>query len=183
VCACVCPAPEPAPDPRILPHPAPAARDAGAASDDDSDIVTRRATVLYDFEPQEEDEVGVTKGQAVEVVYEVGGWLQVRRGLGLRVALGSGRACRCLQDPPLATASAAPSPPAPNPLPRHPLVPPPQVITPSGARGLVPKTYVAIHDDDDDDRGDDARSASRCGARAGRGRGAQTRAGTRARLG
>lgn len=39
--------------------------------------MTQRATVIYDFEPQEEDEVAVTKGQQVEVVYEVGGWLQV----------------------------------------------------------------------------------------------------------
>ncbi|KAI8462946.1 MAG: hypothetical protein J3K34DRAFT_527396 [Monoraphidium minutum] len=87
---------------------------AGGASDDDSDIVTRRATVLYDFEPQEEDEVGVAKGAQVDVVYEVGGWLQV--------------------------------------------------ITPSGARGLVPRTYVSIHEDDDDGGGRgggyDARSMS-----------------------
>ncbi|GBF93132.1 hypothetical protein Rsub_05861 [Raphidocelis subcapitata] len=84
-------------------------RGAGAASDDDSDIVTRRATVLYDFDPQEEDEVAVAKGQHVEVVYEVGGWIQV--------------------------------------------------ITPSGTRGLVPRTYVNIHDEDEA-RTDDARSVS-----------------------
>ncbi|KIY92965.1 hypothetical protein MNEG_14998 [Monoraphidium neglectum] len=85
-------------------------RGAGAGSDDDSDIVTLRGTVLYDFEAQEEDEVAVAKGEAVEVVYEVGGWLQV--------------------------------------------------ITPSGARGLVPKTYVTIHEEEEEARADDTRSIS-----------------------
>lgn len=50
---------------------------AGVGSDDDSDIVVRRGVVLYDFSPEEEDEVAVTKGEALDVAYEVGGWLQV----------------------------------------------------------------------------------------------------------
>lgn len=50
-------------------------------SDDDSDVLLRRATVLHDFTPEEEDEVAVSKGETVEVEYEVGGWIQVRKGL------------------------------------------------------------------------------------------------------
>jgi hypothetical protein len=50
---------------------------AGAASDDDSDIVTRRGVVLYDFNAEEEDEVAIVKGESLDVAYEVGGWLQV----------------------------------------------------------------------------------------------------------
>lgn len=46
-------------------------------SDDDSDLLLRRGTVLYDFNPEEEDEVAVSKGETVEVEYEVGGWVQV----------------------------------------------------------------------------------------------------------
>jgi hypothetical protein len=34
--------------------------------------------VLYDFNSEEEDEVSVSKGETVEVEYEVGGWVQVR---------------------------------------------------------------------------------------------------------
>jgi hypothetical protein len=34
--------------------------------------------VLYDFNAEEEDEVAIVKGEALEVAYEVGGWLQVR---------------------------------------------------------------------------------------------------------
>jgi len=48
-------------------------------SDGDSDLLLRRGTVLYDFNPEEEDEVSVSKGETVEVEYEVGGWVQVRR--------------------------------------------------------------------------------------------------------
>jgi hypothetical protein len=51
---------------------------AGAASDDDSDIVTRRGVVLYDFAAEEADEVAIAKGESLDVAYEVGGWLQVR---------------------------------------------------------------------------------------------------------
>jgi hypothetical protein len=47
-------------------------------SDDDSDVLLRRGTVLYDFSPEEEDEVSVSRGEAVEIEYEVGGWIQVR---------------------------------------------------------------------------------------------------------
>jgi hypothetical protein len=50
---------------------------AGAHSDDDSDIVLRRGVVLFDFTPEEEDEVAVYKGESLDVDYEVGGWLQV----------------------------------------------------------------------------------------------------------
>jgi hypothetical protein len=46
-------------------------------SDDDSYVLLRRGTVLYNFSPEEEDEVGVMKGEAVEAAYEVGDWLQV----------------------------------------------------------------------------------------------------------
>lgn len=46
-------------------------------SDDDSDVLLRRGTVLYDFAPEEEDEVAVSTGEAVEIEYEVGGWIQV----------------------------------------------------------------------------------------------------------
>lgn len=46
-------------------------------SDDDSDVLLRRGTVLYDFAPEEEDEVAVIRGEAVEIEYEVGGWIQV----------------------------------------------------------------------------------------------------------
>lgn len=49
----------------------------GAASDDDSDIVLHRGVALYDFSPEEEDEVAISKGETVDVEYEVGGWLQV----------------------------------------------------------------------------------------------------------
>lgn len=45
---------------------------------DDSDVLLRRGTVLYDFNSEEEDEVSVSKGETVEVEYEVGGWVQVR---------------------------------------------------------------------------------------------------------
>lgn len=38
--------------------------------------------------------------------------------------------------------------------------PPPQVITPGGGRGLVPKTYVTIHEEDEE-RHEDTRSISR----------------------
>lgn len=51
----------------------------GAGSDDDSDIVLHRGVALYDFSPEEEDEVAINKGETVDVEYEVGGWLQVRQ--------------------------------------------------------------------------------------------------------
>jgi len=70
----------------------PQGRGPGAGSDDDSDIVTQRASVIYDFDPQEEDEVAVAKGQQVEVVYEVGGWLQVGGAPGL---WWGGCGCEC----------------------------------------------------------------------------------------
>ncbi|WIA41108.1 hypothetical protein OEZ86_004737 [Tetradesmus obliquus] len=74
---------------------------AGPASDDDSDIVTRRGLVLYDFAAEEEDEVAVVRGESLEVAYEVGGWLQV--------------------------------------------------IKRDGSRGLVPKSYVQVAEDEEDD--------------------------------
>lgn len=37
----------------------------------------QQGTVLYDFSPEEADEVAVTKGDQVEVEYEMGGWLHV----------------------------------------------------------------------------------------------------------
>eukprot|EP00878_Enallax_costatus_P001838 GHUV01001996.1.p1 GENE.GHUV01001996.1~~GHUV01001996.1.p1 ORF type:complete len:1153 (+),score=396.09 GHUV01001996.1:337-3795(+) len=52
-------------------------REQGAASDDESDILLHRGVAMYDFSPEEEDEVGVSKGETVDVEYEVGGWLQV----------------------------------------------------------------------------------------------------------
>lgn len=54
-------------------------------SDNASDLILRRGTVLYDFTPEEEDEVEVTKGESVELEYEVGGWAQVRRPTALWV--------------------------------------------------------------------------------------------------
>lgn len=33
--------------------------------------------MLFDFKPEEEDEVAVYKGESLDVDYEVGGWLQV----------------------------------------------------------------------------------------------------------
>eukprot|EP00879_Flechtneria_rotunda_P022502 GHRR01023753.1.p1 GENE.GHRR01023753.1~~GHRR01023753.1.p1 ORF type:complete len:1357 (+),score=559.90 GHRR01023753.1:692-4762(+) len=75
--------------------------DTGVGSDDESDIVLRRGVVLYDFTPEEEDEVQVRKGEAVDVDYEVGGWLQI--------------------------------------------------IKHDGSRGLVPKSYVNVAEDDEDD--------------------------------
>ena len=52
---------------------------AGGGSDDDSVVHRQQGTVLYDFTPEEEDEVAVMKGDKVDIEYEVGGWLQVRR--------------------------------------------------------------------------------------------------------
>eukprot|EP00775_Hariotina_reticulata_P009315 gene9315-9480_t len=75
-------------------------RPTGAHSDDDSDIVLRRGVVLFDFKPEEEDEVAVYKGESLDVDYEVGGWLQV--------------------------------------------------IKRDGSRGLVPKSYVQVAEDDED---------------------------------
>jgi hypothetical protein len=57
-------------------------------SDDDSDVLLRRGTVLYDFNPEEEDEVAVSKGEAVDIEYEVGGWIQVGKGARGRVRPG-----------------------------------------------------------------------------------------------
>lgn len=53
----------------------------GGDDDDHNHMLLRRGTVLYHFTPEEEDEVGVNKGEAVEVEYEVGGWIQVRVGV------------------------------------------------------------------------------------------------------
>lgn len=61
-------------------------------SDDDSDVLLRRGMVLYDFSPEEEDEVAVSKGEAVEIEYEVGGWIQVGRPSLGRVGVGWGTA-------------------------------------------------------------------------------------------
>jgi hypothetical protein len=41
----------------------------------------QQGTVLYDFTPEEEDEVTVMKGDKVEIEYEVAGWLQVSPGM------------------------------------------------------------------------------------------------------
>jgi hypothetical protein len=46
-------------------------------SEDGSDVLLRRGLVLYDFHPEEEDEAAVSKGETVEIEYEVGGWVQV----------------------------------------------------------------------------------------------------------
>ncbi|KAF6252279.1 hypothetical protein COO60DRAFT_1704362 [Scenedesmus sp. NREL 46B-D3] len=57
---------------------------ADAASDDDSDIVMQRGVALYDFNAEEDDEVAIAKGEALDVAYEVGGWLQVIKSDGSR---------------------------------------------------------------------------------------------------
>ncbi|KAF8062701.1 SPAC3H8.02 [Scenedesmus sp. PABB004] len=61
-----------------------AAREPGAGSDDDSDVVVRRGTALYAFDAEEEDEVSISVGEVVSVEYEVGGWLQVAKADGER---------------------------------------------------------------------------------------------------
>lgn len=46
-------------------------------SSDNSEVMTRRGVVLYDFNPEGEEEVPVKKGDEVEVDYEIAGWFHV----------------------------------------------------------------------------------------------------------
>lgn len=74
---------------RIRTHAFARTADAGAGSDDDSEVLLRRGVVLYEFTPEEEDEVAIFKGEALDVEYEVGGWLQVRRCAASRTPRGA----------------------------------------------------------------------------------------------
>jgi hypothetical protein len=55
---------------------------AAAAAASSSQLPALRGTALYDFAPEDDDEVGVAEGESLRVEWEQGGWMQVVRADG-----------------------------------------------------------------------------------------------------